>query len=154
MEGKKEESGTGTPSAKGKAILRAGGETVEVEAKKGRISRVLKLDQGNWGKSRDETVRRAGAKKKTRNRRMDLTKCDIHFSPSITRFAHGDLRKNNKDRVILSTSIMSSKILLISSCGWKGSNGKLKKKKKKKNKLVISLLTYLLRWRTIGFFNG
>ena len=83
---------------------------------KSRFERVEFRECSNWIKETEgKAASRQGRREETRNRRMALTKCDIHFSPSIIRFVVGDSQKNNEDRVILSTSIMLSKTSLISS---------------------------------------
>lgn len=47
--------------------------------------------------------------RKEKRRKMGLTKCDIHFSSSITRFAVGDFsRRNGERRVILSALFISA----------------------------------------------
>lgn len=65
---------------------------------------------------RQHDDRAHGGRKETENRRIDLTKCDIHFSLSraLQGLPLGDSRKNNKDRIMLSlTDITLTETVLI-----------------------------------------
>lgn len=87
--------GTGTRKREGAryALTRAAGvlRAAERRSKSG-LERVEFRECSNWIRETEGKAasgQGAGRREETRNRRMALTKCDIHFSPGIIRFAVG-----------------------------------------------------------------
>lgn len=79
-----------TLSAKGKSTTNQG-ESGKGRRSKSELKRVEFRECSNWiGETRGKAAMRQHGRqagRETRNRRMGLTKCDIHFSRGVTRFA-------------------------------------------------------------------